>query len=147
MSFLFKEVELGNKCVKECAINNFITFLKKNYYTNKTVDSIKKFVAQFSASSSYHTRLAFLQFYEACTKHFSRGFFKQHGLNEVALALNEDKVMEVRKKLLLNLPNIKKMTDPSDKTSLDLVDSILAKFKKDTNKTISMVIFHLFYPG
>jgi len=139
VNFLIKEIERGNKSVRKCAIDSLILFLKKNHYLNKTNDIMKKTIDLFSTSASFQGRLAFLEFYEACAENFSRQFFKAYNLNELALNLAQDKVVEVRKKFLQNAVVLRKMIENEDKGFLTRFESTLLKNITDQNKTVSIV--------
>jgi len=139
VNFLLKEIERGNKNVRKCAIDSLILFLKKNHYLNKTNDIMKKTIELFSTSTAYQGRLAFLEFYEACAENFSRQFFKTYNLNDIALGLAHDKVVEIRKKVLQNAVILRKMMENEDKAFFMRLEAALLKNVTDQNKTISLV--------
>lgn len=139
VSFLFKEMARGIKDVRKTAIDSLIVYLKRNHYSNKTADIIKKLATDFQESTTFQNRLVFLEFYEQAAEHFSRQFFKTHGLHEKSLALACDKVAEVKKKFLENAIVFKRMLLHEDKAVSIQLDEAISKNSKDKNKFIAQL--------
>ena len=99
---------------------------------------MKKIMDEFYYSKTFQGRLAFLEFYEQCSEHFSRQFFKTYNLNETGLKLGEDKVTEIKKKFLENAVNFKKMIGEDRELGAKL-EGVISKSIKDKNKYVAQV--------
>ena len=139
VDYLLRQVSKGMTEVRKTAIESIIIFLKKNYYLSKSNEIIKKFTTEFAAGTTFRSRLVFLEFYEQCSEHFSKNFFKMHNLNDAVLNLALDSVYDVKKKFLESVVSIRKMLDDGDKALLSRFDQVISKNVADKNKSISQV--------
>lgn len=140
VEYLIKEISRGIKDVRRCAIESLILYIKKNYYSQKTNEVMKKIISIFFGSVAFQGRLAFLEFYEQSTRHFSRQFFKTYNLNEAVAILALDKVVEIRKKFLENAIIFRKMIFNEDQILLGQLEEGIKKNVLDKNKFISQVL-------
>jgi hypothetical protein len=138
-SFLFKEITQGAKEVRKAAIQSLVTYLRVNYYSNKSNEVVKKFTVEFACAENYQNRLAFLEFYEQAANNFSRKFFKRFDINEIALGLASDKVVEVKRKFMENVMGFKRMIEKDDSVLHAQLEAAVNLSMRDKNKYISQV--------
>eukprot|EP00826_Nyctotherus_ovalis_P015204 TRINITY_DN14301_c0_g1_i1.p1 TRINITY_DN14301_c0_g1~~TRINITY_DN14301_c0_g1_i1.p1 ORF type:complete len:357 (-),score=76.01 TRINITY_DN14301_c0_g1_i1:63-1133(-) len=120
----------GNMQVKSNAAHAFCLLLRQEK-VYKNIDQYLTGVKRLKNSSSYYERVAFLEFAEAFTYHFSQKFLREKGILTDILSLTSDKVSTLRIRSIRVIARI--ITNVIEQK---LLQKQLAELSKDTNKDV-----------
>jgi hypothetical protein len=140
--YIFNRMTKGMAEIKQSAQEHLVSFLYDNHITSITNSIMKKLQQEFQASTNYLKRLTFLELYERLARKFSRTFFKTYNLNDLALALGNDKLICVKKKFVSIGILLRTMVFDEDSQMITKVEEGINKVCFVKDKEVARVLFH-----
>ena len=136
--FLVKRIKEGVNESKVKAIEMLVRFMRMNHMNSRSKDLLKTLNDEFFASNCFKMRQAYINIFLKLAETFSRHFIKQNVLSSI-FSLAADKTAQVRRKLVVILPTIRKAIFHDDNDNLQRFNEIVNQLIQDTDKEVSEV--------
>ena len=128
----------GNAQVRRIACKALAKFLRTLIYAKKRMEVLKSMKEGYLKSNNFQSRMLFIDFCSDCCAIYSRNFIRANFIPDI-FELSNDKVANVRLRLVSELINIRSSILPGDIDNQQKLYDALDILAKDSDREVKEV--------
>jgi hypothetical protein len=136
----------GNAQVRRMACKALAKFLRQLIYAKKRIEVLKSMKEGYLKSNNFQSRMVYIDFCSDCCALYSRNYIRANFVPEI-FDLSNDKVANVRLKLVSELINIRSSILPGDIDNQQRLYDTLDNLARDSDREVKEVRIHICIRG